>query len=153
MLARIAARLIVAPLGFTLGLLAGMLALAIISANHFGDVALFPDEIVLLGVDMTIGAWTVILVLGPLVGAPAIVAVLIGEMFAIRSWAYYAIAGAVTAFAPWALLPSGVDGPLFTAADILACGFVGGLVHWLVAGRGAGLDAAAGAPADRPPSA
>lgn len=139
MLVRFAARLLIAPLGFACGLLAGFITLALISANHFGDVELFPEEVMLLGVDMTIGAWTVALVLAPLMGAPAIVAVLIAEMFTIRSWVYYAVAGALTALLPWALLPSGVDGAIFSATDILACGFVGGLTHWLVAGRGAGF--------------
>lgn len=124
------------------------------SANQFGDVSLFPEEVMLLGVDMTVGAWTVAFVLAPLIGAPAIVAVLIAEMFGVRSWVYYAVAGALTALLPWALLPSGVDGAIFSAVDILACGFVGGLTHWLVAGRSAGFltpePAQASAPDSRP---
>lgn len=139
MLARFAARLLIAPLGFAGALVAGFVALGLISANRFGDVALFPDEVILLGVDMTVGFWTVAFVLAPLIGAPAIVAVLIGELFAIRSWIYYAVAGAATAALPWALLPSGVDGALYSALDILACGFVAGLAHWLLAGRNAGF--------------
>lgn len=151
MLARLAARLLMAPLGFVCGLIAGFAALAVMSANKFGDVALFPEQVMLLGVDMTVGAWTVMFVLGPLIGAPAIVAVLIAEMFAIRSWTYYAVAGALTAVLPWALLPSGVDGPMFETIDIMACGFVGGLTHWLIAGRGAGFIAPE-PDQDRPPT-
>ncbi|MFD1333103.1 hypothetical protein ACFQ4O_13950 [Methylopila musalis] len=139
MLARIAGRLMMAPLGFVCGLTVGFVALAVISSNHFGDVLLFPNEVALFGMDLTLGFWTAALVLGPFIGAPAVVAVLIGELFAIRSFAYYALAGAATAVLPWAALPSGVDGPLFSMADIAACGAAAGLAHWLVAGRGAGV--------------
>ena len=154
MLARFVTRLFLAPLGFVCGLLAGFAALALISANRFGDIALFPNEVMLLGVDMALGGWVAALVLAPLIGAPAIVAVLIAELFAIRSWVYHAAAGAITAALPWALLPSGVDGPMYQAVEILACGFVGGFVHWLVAGRTAGFFApdAPAEPQDRPQS-
>jgi len=151
MLAQIALRLLLAPVGFVCGLLAGFATLAAISASAFGDVALFPDEVALLGMDFAVGAWTMAFLFAPLVGAPAMVAVVIGEMFAIRTWTYYAVVGALTAALPWALLPSGVDGPLFQPVQVLACGFVGGLVHWLVAGRSAGVVEPEPAPPSQPP--
>lgn len=139
MLARLAARLLLAPLGFTLGTLAAFATLAFITANHLDGVQLLPEDVMLLGFDLSINAATIALLLAPLMAAPAIVAVLISEMFSIRSWMYHAIAGAVCALAPWSLAPAGVDGPIFTTSQILAAGVVGGLVHWLVAGRSAGL--------------
>lgn len=139
MLARLVARLFLAPLGFVCGVLAAFLTLAAISANHFSDIKLFPEDIALLGYDMTVNAATVAMLLAPLMAAPAIVAVLISEMFSIRSWTYHAIAGAVCALMPWSLAPTGVDGAVFTTPQVLAGGIVGGLAHWLIAGRRAGL--------------
>jgi hypothetical protein len=146
MLARLATRLLLAPLGFTCGLIAGFAVLALISTSHLETVTLFPGEVALLGYDMTVSGWTVLFFLAPLMGAPAIVGVLIAELFAIRSWTYHAVAGAATAVLPWALAPSGLEGPIFSAPEILAAGFVGGLTHWLIAGRSSGIVASDSAP-------
>ncbi|HVI29621.1 hypothetical protein [Hansschlegelia sp.] len=139
MLARLAARLLLAPLGFACGVLAGFAMLAFLTSKDLTPISALPDEIVLLGYDMSVSAATALFLLAPLMAAPAIVAVLIAEMFSIRSWAYHAVAGAVTATLPWALSPSGFDGPIFTAPEVVLCGLVGGLVHWLIAGRSSGL--------------
>lgn len=149
MLARLAARLLLAPLGFCCGVAAGFALLAFVSAEHFGAVTLFPEDVVILGYNLSVNAMTVALLFAPLLGAPAIVAVLIAEMFSIRSWVYHAAAGAGSALMPWSLSPSGFEGQAFTAPEVLAAGFVGGLVHWLIAGRKSGLgDPEEGPPAD-----
>lgn len=139
MLARLAARLLLAPLGFTLGVVAAFTTLAFIGAESLDRMALLPEDIMLLGVDLSVNAVTVALLLAPLMAAPAIVAVLISEMFSIRSWIYHALAGGVCALAPWSLAPTGLDGQIFTIPQVLAAGILGGLTHWLVAGRAAGL--------------
>ncbi len=138
-LARLAARLILAPLGFCLGIAAGFALLAIVSAEHLEAISLFPEDVMILGYDLSVNALTVMLLFAPLMGAPAIVAVLIAEMFSIRSWIYHAAVGAGSALMPWSLAPSSFDGPVFTAPEILAAGCVGGLTHWLIAGRKSGL--------------
>ncbi|QZO02400.1 hypothetical protein K6K41_15300 [Chenggangzhangella methanolivorans] len=139
MLARLAARLIFAPLGFCCGVVAGFVLLALVSAEHFDAMSLFPEDVMILGYDLSVNALTVMLLFAPLMGAPAIVAVLIAEMFSIRSWIYHAAAGAGAALMPWSLAPTSFEGPAFTAPEILAAGFVGGLTHWLIAGRRSGL--------------
>ncbi|GLK68865.1 MAG TPA: hypothetical protein VGC77_17605 [Rhodopseudomonas sp.] len=139
MLPRLVARILLAPLGFVCGLFAGVAMLAFMSSDELAAVARFPDEVMLLGYDMSVTTATLCFLLAPLMGAPAIVAILIAEMFSIRSWVYHAVAGAMTAVLPWSLTPSGFDAPMFNAGQILACGFVGGLTHWLIAGRSSGL--------------
>lgn len=151
MLARFAARLLLAPLGFTIGVIACFVTLAVISADTLGHPRLLPEEMALLGYDLAVDATMIALLLAPLMAAPAVVAVLISEMFSIRSWTYHAIAGAVSAFAPWSLAPTGVDGAIFTAPQVLAGGVVGGLAHWLIAGRRAGLAPVVAEPAPPPP--
>lgn len=152
MLARLAARLLIAPFGFVCGVLAAFATLVIVSADHIDAVTWMPEDIVLLGYDLSVSATTLALLFAPLMGAPAIVAVLIAEMFSIRSWVYHAAAGAGSALMPWSLAPSGFEAPAFTAPQILAAGIVGGFVHWLIAGRRSGLSDPEPARPDTPPT-
>lgn len=140
MLARFVARLLLAPLGFVCGLIAGFVMLAVMTANAMSDVSRFPEGVAAFGYDMSLSDATLTFLVTPLmIAAPAIAAVLIAEMFSIRSWTYHAAAGAITAALPWWVIPSGIEGPIYSAGQILACGVVGGLTHWLVAGRSSGL--------------
>ncbi len=144
MLARLAARLLLAPLGFVCGALAACGVLLLMAADDVASALQMPGDVMLMGYDVSVSLVTIVLLFAPLIGAPAIAAVLIAEMFSIRSWPYHAIAGAAAAALPWSLLPASFDGQIFAAPQILAAGFVGGLVHWLVAGRSAGLAPPAG---------
>ena len=139
MLARLVTRLLLAPLGFVCALLAGVAMLAFMSSDEIATVAQFPDEVMLLGYDMSVNAATLAFLLAPLMAAPAVVAILLAEMFSIRTWVYHAVAGAATLVLPWSMTPTGFEGPMFGAGQILACGFIAGLVYWLVAGRSSGL--------------
>ncbi|MFC7054062.1 hypothetical protein ACFQI3_15315 [Hansschlegelia quercus] len=147
MLARLASRILFAPVGLVCGLFAGFLTLAFLSSHDFASFCDFPDEVILLGYDMSLTTVAVAMLLGPLMAAPAFVAVMISEMFSIRSWTYHAIAGAIAVALPWSIAPSGFEGPLFNFSSVLAAGFIGGLTHWAVAGRKAGL-----APEGPPPA-
>ncbi|RXF73127.1 hypothetical protein [Hansschlegelia zhihuaiae] len=139
MLARLAARLLLAPFGLACGVVAALAMLVMMSAEHAEAIRWLPEDVVLLGYDLSINAATIALLFAPLMGAPAIVAVLIAEMFSIRSWIYHAAAGAGSALMPWALAPTSFEGPVFSAPQVVAAGIVGGLVHWLVAGRRSGV--------------
>lgn len=83
---------------------------------------------------------------------PAMAAILIGEIFGLRSWLFHALAGAAVGAAViatfwqtgWMLdsqAQAGID-PEFSASRlvglIVGSGIVGGLAYWLVAGRWAG---------------
>lgn len=74
--------------------------------------------------------------------APAGVAIIVAEVFRLRSWLFYAAAGALSGLtAMLALEHEAAADARFShpeAALFLACGLVAGLVYWLVAGRGAG---------------
>ena len=143
MFVRLIARFVLAPLGLVCGVLAGFALLAFVHAEHLGAMRLVPEDIMLLGYDLSLDAVAVMLLLAPLMGAPAIVAVLIAEMFSIRSWIYHASAGAGVALMPWSLAPTSFDEQTFSTSQVLAAGFVGGLAHWLIAGRTSGLAAPA----------
>lgn len=139
MLARLAARLLLAPLGLVCGIFAGFATLAFLTSKDFASFCDFPGEVILMGYDMSLSTIAVAMLLGPLMGAPAMVGVAISEMFSIRTWPYHAIAGAIAAALPWSIAPAGFEGPMFDFGHVLAAGIVGGLTHWLVAGRKAGL--------------
>ena len=72
---------------------------------------------------------------------PAFVAILIAEYLALRDWLYHALAGAAATIAALVLawqrdLPGA--GNALPILSMVACGMVGGLAYWLVAGRSAG---------------
>ena len=73
----------------------------------------------------------------------AVIAVLLAELMRIRTWLYHVPAGGVAMAAALAaggfdLSLAGVALPGF-AVSLVAAGFVGGGVYWLLAGRRAGL--------------
>ncbi len=73
---------------------------------------------------------------------PAAAAILIAEIFRIRSWIYYSIVGGVAAFlavSSGEMYERTVEEPYVELSlFLLVPGLVAGLVYWLIAGRGAG---------------
>lgn len=88
---------------------------------------------------------------GTMAFLPAAVAVLMAEMFALRSIVYHMSAGAVAAgLSAFFIDQRMIDFPVFEAPAIIAAGFVGGFVYWLVAGSTSGPRRAAEPPARTP---
>jgi hypothetical protein len=75
--------------------------------------------------------------------ATALVAILLAELFRFRSWIYHVLAGGLAMGAAAAV--QGFDLDLIDialpgfAVSLVAAGFVGGAVYWLLAGRRSGL--------------
>ncbi|GGE27438.1 hypothetical protein GCM10007276_00780 [Agaricicola taiwanensis] len=82
-------------------------------------------------------------IVGPITTVGFAAAAGIAEVFAIRSWIFFALAGAAIAYTAWSLLEIGESGPVFTALEAVAAGFVAGLTYWLVAGRTSGVSSRA----------
>lgn len=83
---------------------------------------------------------------------PALIAILLTEVFSIRSALIYALLGgaaglgAYLAFVPFDPATMTFDGIVRRHLEIMAgAGILGGVVYWLIAGRGAGKWRAAGA--------
>jgi hypothetical protein len=98
---------------------------------HFGEIAAT--------------AFVVSTVISMLAFVPAVVAVLIAEIFRFQGWIYYVFAGGVSSF--FAIGGAGLyDQSLDQASEsepgyltfFLVPGLVAGLVYWLLAGRDAG---------------
>jgi hypothetical protein len=78
---------------------------------------------------------------------------LISETFAIRSFIFHALNGALSAWIGWHLFGS-IDNspvPLHDPLPVVAAGLAGGLAYWAVAGWSAGFWQPVFAPA-RPPT-
>ncbi|MBH0237307.1 hypothetical protein [Methylobrevis albus] len=136
---QIIGRLFAAGLGFLAAVLAAAVFLLV------AEVGTSPENPVdadwfwgLFVVSSTVTASAI----GAYVATPALVAILISEIFAIRSWmAFAALGGALGLTAASSIVVvseagsvTGVDATVLTAA-----GLVGGLAYWAVAGRTAGL--------------
>jgi hypothetical protein len=70
---------------------------------------------------------------------PALLAVVVGEIFRIRSWMYYVLAGGASlAAVPLLVAPASSDLPSILASQYItifaAAGFAGGFVYWLLVG-------------------
>ncbi|MHA1546785.1 MAG: hypothetical protein ACTSUY_10270 [Alphaproteobacteria bacterium] len=109
-----------------------MLAVDASLVNWQADAGLFPVSQI---VGAMIGGYTVFFT-----AVPAVVLVLVGEMARIRAWYYYILGGG--AAAAFAAFVQGFDVFLLNLAlyggvglGVLAAGFVGGGVYWLIAGR------------------
>jgi hypothetical protein len=88
---------------------------------------------------------------GTIAFLPAAVAIVLAESFAWRSALYYLlVGGAIGAIAVHLTEQSGAldfaDQPYVT---LVASGFVGGFVYWLIAGRLAGSGMTSGSPSER----
>jgi len=81
------------------------------------------------------------LVTPALTALPGLVLAVIGEVFAIRSFLYYVVAGGM-ALAAIPLLAASGGSASVPSADYMtifaSAGFAGGAVYWLIAGRNAG---------------
>lgn len=72
---------------------------------------------------------------------PAMVAIVISEFFGKRDWLFHALAGAAVALVVVGMLGGEGSAYLYSipvTLVLVACGLVGGIAYWLVAGRSAG---------------
>jgi hypothetical protein len=127
--------LILVPAGYILAVIA---ASAVMIVGTFGPVG--PDAY-----DFTIPLIFATGAVGAASFAPAAVAILLSEIFALRSIFYFLTVGGALGLVLNQLLDFHASAVLLDRAHVLfpAAGFVGGIVYWLVAGRLAGAMEAA----------
>ena len=127
--------LILVPAGYILAVIA---ASAVMIVGTFGPVG--PDAY-----DFTIPLIFATGTVGAASFAPAAVAILLSEIFALRSIFYFLAVGGALGLVLDQLLDFHASAALLDRAHVLfpAAGFIGGIVYWLVAGRLAGAMEAA----------
>ena len=138
--------LFLVPLGFIAAVLAASLIIVVAS---FGQEPGIGTDVAVTG--YAIGLATIVMLrVGAVAAIPVLVFIVLAETFRWRSvFAYLAVGGAI------GLVPSAVNDVVWvTPSDqhvLLAAGFVGGFVYWLIAGRLAGIDRVSASPPAPPP--
>lgn len=136
-------RFIVVSFGAIMGAISALLMLIFTGGRELAtrfSQSEDPDSLLAV-VEQVYGTFLFAASLGPaLTVVPAIGAIVLGEVARIRSVFYYVIMGGLAALAIPFLYETGdgISGAVNTHYIIifLACGFVGGFVYWLIAGRG-----------------
>ncbi len=138
--------LFLVPLGFIAAILAA--SLIVVLASFGQEPGIGAD----FGVTIAAIAFatTLLLNIGAVAAVPMFIVIVLAEMFRWRSvFLYLAVGGAI------GLVPSAVNGVAWINSDdqvvLLAAGFVGGFVYWLVAGRLSGLQRASEQPPPQTP--
>ncbi len=135
--------LFLVPLGFIAAVLAA--ALTVLGGWYGHEIGGILGDIEQTGYLIGLAVWLVLEV-GALAVVPAVIIIVLAELFRWRSVFFYlAVGGAL------GLLASQLNGMLWDTPNdqrlLVAAGFVGGLAYWLVAGRLAGLRRASKPPA------
>ena len=141
-LGRFLLRFILVPFGYLAAVIAGTLVIV------FGSWKLGqpwtppnPDEPPFAMLGALFAAPVLLVTLLSMMWLPASIGILISEGFAIRSWMFHALNGAVTAWIGWSLFGYVDDShvPLNDPLAVTAAGLAGGFAYWLIAGWSAGF--------------
>jgi hypothetical protein len=138
---RLILRFLLVPLGAIVAVLAAvatlivanwstMLAMASFYQRQHSDLV-WAGPLLLFGV----GFYTTLMM------APGVIAALVAEAFAIRSWIYHALSGGLSAWVGWSATSDMRDEYVFLNDPkiIVAAGIAAGFCYWLVAGWSAGF--------------
>lgn len=134
-------RMVVVPIAFLLALAAAGFVVVTLGLEKI-TLALYGKH----GADLAEGAaalaWNGALVATSATVVPALLVVIVGEVWRIRSWIYYMVGGGASLAALPLLIQLDRASTDALAASGLwhvfaTAGFAGGIVYWLVAGRNA----------------
>jgi len=140
---RLLLRLIVVSLGTAVAIIAGIAVACFANWKGFIDMAGIPPDSHVAAELVLAGAMVFILIRATFVMLmPAVIGILVAETFAIRSWIFHALNGAVSIWVGWGAAMGDArvrsefyDDPL----TILATGLAAGFVYWVIAGSSAGV--------------
>ena len=133
-------RIFAALFGFILAIAA---AAVFMLAASVGYAPANPEDSVWFWGNFGVGAAFTASYLGAMALAPWAVVILVTEIFRLRTALVYLLAGGFLGALPalgLAPMMRPMDGDPRRIAILIAAGFVGGFVYWLVAGRMAGVD-------------
>ena len=139
---RLLARFILVPLGYLAAVTVGA-GVLVLGSWQTGTMMLSENP------DTATAGFFAALIAGPVMFVmiaatmwlPASVGILISEAFAIRSWIYHALNGAISAWVGWQMFaPIDAAGTAMNDTTfIFGAGLAGGFAYWAVAGWSAGF--------------
>ena len=143
-LIRLLMRFILVPLGILAAGAAATLVVVIGNWRMIVDSAganASPDEVMTFAVIVFPFIIALYVVVAALVAPLACIGVLISEAFAIRSWVFHALNGALSTWVGWFLLEQFREQTKIPLEQglMIGAGIAGGFAYWLVAGSSAGF--------------
>jgi hypothetical protein len=140
-LARLLLRLILVPLGYFAGVLAGTAVILLGSWKIWDGEGLDAHMHAIALYGYVFAAPVLLVILLSMMWLPAAVGILLAETFALRSWMFHAGNGAVSALIAWNLFGYIDDRhvALNQPGAVIGAGLAGGLVYWAIAGWNAGF--------------
>src|SRR3954468_1261459 len=139
---RLLLRLILVPLGYLAAVTVGACVL-VLGSWQTGSMMLSqnPDTATAGFFAALLAGPIMLVVLASTMWLPASIGILISEAFAIRSWIFHALNGAVSGYVGWQMF-SAIDRtgvPMNEATFVFGAGLAGGFAYWAVAGWSAGF--------------
>jgi len=139
---RLLLRFLIVPLGYLAATVAGT-CIILFGSWKAGTLMLSdnPDTATAAVFGAIVAGPVLLVVLLGTMWLPASVGILISEAFAIRSWIFHALNGAVSGWVGWQLFGK-IDASDVAMNDpqyVIAAGLAGGFTYWAVAGWSAGF--------------
>ena len=139
---RLLLRFILVPLGYLASVLAGACVI-LFGSWRFAEmlIASNPDTFAFGLFGFAIAGPVLFVMLFSMMWLPGAVGILVSEAFAIRSWIFHALNGAISAWVGWQMLaPFDQSGePLNQTSIVFGAGLASGFAYWAVAGFSAGF--------------
>jgi len=138
---RLLLRFILVPLGYLAAVTVGACVL-VLGSWKTGTMMLSenPDTATAGFFAALVAGPVMFVVLASSMWLPASVGILISEAFAIRSWIFHALNGAISGWVGWQMLSAFDQGePLNQTSFVFGAGLAGGFAYWAVAGWSAGF--------------
>jgi len=139
---RLLLRFILVPLGYLAAVLVGSCVI-LLGSWRFAEMLVSSNaDVFATGVlGFAIAGPVLFVMLFSVLWLPGAVGIVISEAFAIRSWIFHALNGAISAWVGWQMLVpfDGGSEPLNATQFVFGAGLAGGFAYWAVAGWSAGF--------------
>ena len=142
-LIRLLVRFILVPLGYLAAVLAGSCVILAGSWHLAGPlIGNNPDSVGFGVVSLAIASPIVFAMIFSTMWLPGSIGILISEVFAIRSWIFHALNGAITSWAGWQMYVTAggdADASVNATPFVFGAGLAAGFAYWAIAGWSAGF--------------